>query len=95
MYKQTHERGGIAVNDIASENIKKMEDLRKSQQSSLKEKPKGELVWSKDDIYSQVINKKEHSGSLRGMGFGYTLTNSGSTSNSGTRFKITSDEERM
>ncbi|KAH7863814.1 hypothetical protein Vadar_022293 [Vaccinium darrowii] len=95
MYKLTHEKGGIPINDIASENIKKMEELRKSQESSSKEKPKGELVWSKDDIYSQVINKKEHYGSLRGMGFGYTSTNCGSPSNSGTRFKMTSYEERM
>ncbi|KAH7844098.1 hypothetical protein Vadar_024265 [Vaccinium darrowii] len=80
---------------FSEEGKKNMEDLRKSQQSSSKEKPKGQLVWCKDDIYSQVIDKREHSGRHRVMGFGYIPTNCGSASNSGTRFKMTSDEERM
>ncbi|KAH7853963.1 hypothetical protein Vadar_008562 [Vaccinium darrowii] len=85
---------GIVFNRFIG-TVKKMEDLRTLQQRGSEEKPKGQLVWSKDDIYSQVINKKEHPGCLRGMGFGYTSTNNGSTYDIARRFNMTSEEERM
>ncbi|KAF7146753.1 hypothetical protein RHSIM_Rhsim04G0177200 [Rhododendron simsii] len=72
-----------------------MKDLMVSQQSTPEENTKGKINWSKNDIYSQVIDEKEHSGRFRGLGFGHTSKTCDSTSNSDARLRVASNEERM
>lgn len=74
---------------------RKIRDLTESQQSPCESTLKGSINWSKDDIYSQAVGNKEHSGRIRGLGFGFSSKNCGSTSNSDARFRVVSDEERM
>lgn len=74
---------------------RKIRDLTESQQSPCESTLKGSINWSKDDIYSQSVGNREHSGRIRGLGFGFSSKNCGSTSNSDARFRVVSDEERM
>ncbi|KAI8557091.1 hypothetical protein RHMOL_Rhmol05G0307700 [Rhododendron molle] len=97
LYEPTHTKkdGKTPVSDKAAENMLKMKDLMASQQSPPEENTKGKINWSKNDIYSQVIDEKEHSGRFRGLGFGHTSKTCGSTSNSDARLRVASNEERM
>ncbi|KAI8539917.1 hypothetical protein RHMOL_Rhmol09G0220200 [Rhododendron molle] len=97
LYEPTHTKkdGKTPVSDKAAENMLKMKDLMASQQSPPEENTKGKINWSKNHIYSQVIDEKEHSGHFRGLGFGHTSKTCGSTSNSDARLRVASNEERM
>ncbi|KAG5560428.1 hypothetical protein RHGRI_003668 [Rhododendron griersonianum] len=74
LYEPTHTKkdGKTPVSDKAAENMRKMKDLMASQPSTPEENPKGKINWSKNDIYSQVMDEKEHGGRFRGFGFGHT-----------------------
>ncbi|KAF7142785.1 hypothetical protein RHSIM_Rhsim05G0119300 [Rhododendron simsii] len=97
LYEPTHTKkdGKTTVRDKAAENMRKMKDSMASQQSTPEENTKGKINWSKNDIYSQVIDEKEHSGHFRGLGFGHISKTCGSTSTSDARLRVASNEERM
>ncbi|KAH7866369.1 hypothetical protein Vadar_019441 [Vaccinium darrowii] len=96
LYKPTHTRvDGTAISESAAANIDKMEDLIKSQPNSLEHTSKGSIFWSPNDVYSQVITKKERPGRRRGCGFGPTSKSSNSTSNDSVSFNVVDEEERM
>ena len=61
------------------------------QPSSSQENSKGCIVWSHDDIYSQVMGKECH-GCVRGLGFGPTPKSTGSTSKSCERLRMVEEE---
>ena len=61
------------------------------QPSSSQENSKGCIVWSHDDIYSQVMGKERH-GRVRGLGFGPTPKSTGSTSKSCERLRMVEEE---
>ncbi|KAG5563805.1 hypothetical protein RHGRI_000114 [Rhododendron griersonianum] len=81
LYEPTHTKkdGKTPVSDKAAENMN----------------TKGKINWSKNDIYSQVMDEKEHGGRFRGLGFGHTSKSCGSTSNSDARLRVASNEERI
>ncbi|KAG5531821.1 hypothetical protein RHGRI_026439 [Rhododendron griersonianum] len=97
LYEPTHTKkdGKTPVSDKAAENMRKMKDLMASQPSTPEENTKGKINWSKNDIYSQVMDEKEHGGRFRGLGFGHTSKTCGSTSNSDARLRVASNEERI
>ncbi|XP_058216424.1 uncharacterized protein LOC131327335 [Rhododendron vialii] len=97
LYEPTHTKKDrkTPVSDKAAENKRKMKDLMASQQSTPEENTKGKINWSMNDIYSQVIDKNEHSDRFRDLGFGHTSKTCGSTSNSDARLRVASKEERM
>ncbi|KAG5564237.1 hypothetical protein RHGRI_000438 [Rhododendron griersonianum] len=97
LYEPTHTKkdGKTPVSDKAAENMRKMKDLMASQPSTPKDNTKGKINWSKNDIYSQVMDEKEHSGRFRSLGFGHTSKTCDSTSNSGARLRVASNEERI
>ncbi|KAH7843791.1 hypothetical protein Vadar_020772 [Vaccinium darrowii] len=80
---------------FSNEGKDKMEDLIKSQPNSLEHTSKGSIFWSPNDVYSQVITKKERPGHRRGCGFGPTSKSSNSTSNDSVSFNVVDEEERM
>ncbi|KAI8560013.1 hypothetical protein RHMOL_Rhmol04G0221700 [Rhododendron molle] len=92
---QMKKDGKTPMSDKVAENMRKMKDLMASQPSTLKENTKRKINWSKNDIYSQVIDEKEHNGRFRGLGFGHTSKTCGSTSNSDARLRMASYDERM
>ncbi|XP_058201098.1 uncharacterized protein LOC131315890 [Rhododendron vialii] len=63
--------------------------------NSLEGNSKGSIYWSPNDVYSQMINKKEWSGRVRGCGFGPTPKSSGSTCNDFPQFNVADEEEKM
>ncbi|KAH7835012.1 hypothetical protein Vadar_022043 [Vaccinium darrowii] len=86
---------GTTISEVASANIEKMQDLLKSRPNSLEGNSKGSIYWSQNDIYSQVITKKERHGRRCGCGFGYTAKSNNLTFNGPLSFNVVDEQERM
>uniref|UniRef100_A0A2N9GXR1 Uncharacterized protein n=1 Tax=Fagus sylvatica TaxID=28930 RepID=A0A2N9GXR1_FAGSY len=67
----TH-KDGTPVNDDAAKNIQRMNELMSDPSTQLDcTSSSGSIAWAPNDVYSQVKGP-EHSGRVRGLGFGPT-----------------------
>ncbi|KAL4596520.1 hypothetical protein ACB092_12G169100 [Castanea dentata] len=83
VYQQVYRtKDGVAVSSRVQENMDRMAALLNEQGMRLEGEIGSGILWSRDDAYARVMDRPEHPGRVRGVGFGITLSGRSATNNS-------------